>query len=45
MIEYCSKCDREMNGFNYGYGVNNVCGDCHSKSQLMHLSILELINK
>ena len=43
-MEYCSKCDKPMNGFNYGYGVNPICGNCNdleSKERKV-LRIMEL---
>lgn len=36
-MEYCSKCKEVMNGFDYGYGVNCICGDCNNKQQLVSL--------
>lgn len=31
MSDYCSNCDRPINGFAYGFGFNQICGRCHDE--------------
>ena len=31
-IHFCSQCNLEMRGFDYGFGVNPICGECHRKN-------------
>jgi hypothetical protein len=44
MIEYCADCGKMINGFNYGYGVNNQCSICHNR-EVMNNAILECLDK
>ena len=30
----CSRCKEYINGFDYGFGYNPLCGECHKKEQI-----------